>query len=75
MNFKKRATAALLAAGAMAAAGYAYAAVFYTQTAYYSDASYTTQVGTRTATCNRQVYLTGSMTPYSKVVDRYNCDL
>ena len=65
----------LTAISAIFASGYAFAARYYAHYIYYSDATYTNQVGSRTNACNGQVYITGTMTSFSVLDDRFNCDL
>lgn len=74
MNLKKFAVI-LTSIGALCASSYAFAARYYSHHDYYSDATYSQKVGTRIAACNGQVYLSGTMTTYSVLIDRFNCTL
>jgi hypothetical protein len=74
MNLKKF-VITVASISALFASGYAFAARYYAHYSYYSDATHTTQVGTRINACNGQVYMSGTMTTFSVLDDRFNCNL
>jgi hypothetical protein len=74
MKLKKMAVT-VATIGALCASSYAFAARYYSHYTYYSDASRTTVVGVRINTCAGTVIMNGTMTVYSTLDDRFNCNL
>ena len=72
MNLKKIATI-LGVVGSMAASGYALAATYYTDYEYYTDATYTVWAGEKITTCRGKVFTYGTVTPYRRLLETYNC--
>lgn len=71
MKLKTLALGAILAATAASALAYTR---YYSTVYYYSDASRTTYVGSKTTNCQNQVDVSGTVTSYSRIVERYRCD-
>jgi hypothetical protein len=71
MNLKKLAIGAVLAATVASAAAYT---KYYTTIAYYSDATYSNVVGYKTTNCENTVEVSGTVTPYSRTIERFRCD-
>lgn len=69
----KQAAALLGVVGAMAASSYAYAATYYQNYMYFSDSARTNFVGEKIIDCRNRVTVWGTITPYSRRVEYYNC--
>lgn len=73
MKLKKLTLAGLIATATLTS-GLAYAySTYWTYTVFYSDATMTTYVGDQTRDCRNQVSTYGTVTPYKRVLERYNC--
>jgi ABC-type uncharacterized transport system substrate-binding protein len=71
----KQVAAILGVVGAMAASSFAVAASYYYDYEYYSDGTYTTVVGEKIITCKGRVFTYGTVTPYRRTIESYNCSL
>jgi hypothetical protein len=71
----KKFVVAVVSISAICASSYALAARYYVKYTYYSDATHATKVGMRINTCAGTVYMSGVMSPYSVLEDRFNCNL
>jgi hypothetical protein len=74
MKLKKIVLTSSLAFCTMFAASYAYA-YHYMKKYYYSDATYTVKVGQSLNSCSGSYSQSGTITPYYKIIDTFNCNL
>lgn len=61
------------AAVSILAATYAVAGNYFTETAYFATSAKTTFVGEKITRCDGSIYVTGTITPYSRTMYRAPC--
>ncbi|USD37229.1 MULTISPECIES: DUF6289 family protein [Ferrimonas] len=64
---------ALTTIAALGLTGYAVAGNYILEYVYYSDASHTTIVGESVTRCDNSTYVTGTITPYKRLVGHEPC--